>query len=476
VPAGGFPHAIKKKTADWEKTMIQMHRTLLTSAFALALPLLLSPAPPAAAQETITLKLWSRADNSGPLRPGNILKGADALNQALEAEGADYRVAVEVLEQPNEGGYDSDAERLLRAFAIGDRPDFFHAAHEWVCAFADSGYLYDLTDYIKEHPEYFGDIVPSLWESTECGGRRYAVPQDAEARMFYYNKDLMREAGYDDAFIEGLDEEVLAGEVTLDDMTAIAQKVVESTDAEYGILHRPSRGPDYIMPFFQYGNSFLDPESGKLLLEYDKLAATYGWFARNVEAGVTPANNTSLEWPFIRDQMWKEGKVAMWMYGIWELGSEAFPRGVPSDQETFFQHYGWSAAPAAEKGGEPGSLTHPIVYVVAAGDHAEIAARIVGLASDASLNTDHAVSTTHLGVKTSQIDDPRYQEQWPLALATPLLDITSFLPNHADFGALNQIIYEGLQGVESGQLSAEDAADFVITEAEARIPDSIEIK
>jgi inositol-phosphate transport system substrate-binding protein len=61
-------------------------------------------------------------------------------------------------------------------------------------------------------------------------------------------------------------------------------------------------------------------------------------------------------------------------------------------------------------------------------------------------------------------------------MATPLLEITKFLPNQQDFGALNHIIYEGIQGVESGQLSAADAADFVISEAQSRIPDSVEVK
>ena len=431
---------------------------------------------PAPAQDTITLTLWSRADNSGPLRPGNILKGADALNEVLAAEGADYRVAIEVLEQPSEGGYDGDAERLLRAFAIGDGPDLFHAAHEWVCAFVDGDYLFDLTDYTQNNPDLFGDIFPSLWASTECAGRRFAVPQDAEARMFFFNKNLMREAGFDDEFIESLDERVLAGEVTMAGISDIAKQVVDNTDAEFGIFHRPSRGPDYIMPFFQYGNSFVDPESGMLLLEFDKLAAAYGWFANNVEMGVTPSNNTSLEWGYIRDQFFAENNAAMWMYGIWDLGSNAFPRGVPSEQGAFFEQFGWTAAPAAEEGGQPGSLTHPIVYVVSAGEHQELAARVVGFASDPVLNTDHAVTTTHLGIKRAQLEDPRYIEQWPLALSTSLLEITRYLPNHADFGALNQIIYEGLQGVETGQLSAEDAADYVITEAEARIPDSIMIE
>ena len=445
----------------------------LAAAVAVSASFIAGLAVPASAQETITLTLWSRADNSGPLRPGNILKGADALNKVLEEEGADYRVEIEVLEQPSEGGYDGDAERLLRAFAIGEGPDMFHAAHEWVCAFADSDYLFDLTDYTEAHPEYFGDIFPSLWESTECGGRRFAVPQDAEARMFFFNKVLMREAGFDEEFIESLDERVLAAEVTMDGISDIARQVVENTDAEYGIFHRPSRGPDYIMPFFQYGNSFLDPETGKILLETDKLAAAYGWFARNVEIGVTPSNNTSLEWDYIRDQFFKDNNAAMWMYGIWDLGSNAFPRGVPSDQDAFFELFGWTAAPAAEEGGQPGSLTHPIVYVVSAGEHQELAARVVGFASDAVLNTDHAVTTTHLGIKRAQLEDPRYIEQWPLALSTPLLEITRYLPNHTDFGSLNQIIYEGLQGVETGQLSAEEAAEYVIDEADARIPDSI---
>ena len=430
----------------------------------------------ASAQETIELVLWSRADPSGPLRPGNILRGAERLNAQLEKDGADYRVAITVIEQPDQGGYDADSERLLRTYAIGEGPDLFHAAHEWICTFAEPGFLYDLTDFIDNNPQFFSDIFPSLWASTECGGRRFAIPQDAEARMFFFNKNLMREAGFSDEEIESLDERVLAGEITLDDISDIAAKVVANTDAEYGILHRPSRGPDYLMIFNQYGNSFLDPESGGLLLEEDKLAAAYGWFERNVKNGVTPSNNTSMEWNFIRDQFYAENNAVMWMYGIWDLGSSAFPRGVPSDRDEFFKHFGWTAAPAPELGGRPGSLTHPIVYGVGAGENAEIAAQVVGYASDADLNTDHAVTTTHIGIKRSQLDDPRYAAQWSLAMATELLEFTHYMPNHADFGPLNQIIYEALQGVETGQLSAEGAAVYVIEEAEARIPDSIVVQ
>ena len=192
---------------------------------------------------SLELTLWSQADPSGPLRPGNILKGAERLNAQLEKDGADYRVSITVLEQPDQGGYDGDAERLLRSYAIGEGPDIFHAAHEWICAFADPGFLFDLTDFTNDNPQFFGDIFPSLWASTECGGRRFAVPQDAEARMFFFNKNLMRQAGFSDEEIESLDERVLAGEVTLDDMSVSRKRWSRTPTPSTGYCTDPPAGP-----------------------------------------------------------------------------------------------------------------------------------------------------------------------------------------------------------------------------------------
>ena len=186
--------------------------------------------------------------------------------------------------------------------------------------------------------------------------------------MFFYSKKLMREAGIDDATIEGLPAAVLAGDITMDDLSGLAQQVVDSTGAEYGILHRPSVGPDYIMVFNSYGNSFLDQESGNLLLEPEILEAAFGWFERNVQNGVTPANNTAMEWGDIRAAFFQNDNAAFWMYGIWDLGSNAFSTyGVSDVAEEFDKDWGWVAAPPAEKGGSPSSLTHPIIYAVAAG-------------------------------------------------------------------------------------------------------------
>ena len=125
---------------------------------------------PALAQETIKLELWSRQDPSGPLRPGNVVKAADMLNKELEAEGSSKRVEVVVRESPAKG-FDDDALQLLKVFGIGEGPDMFIAAHEWICAFQKDGFALKLDDYIAKYPQYFSTIFPSLWESAKCPGR-----------------------------------------------------------------------------------------------------------------------------------------------------------------------------------------------------------------------------------------------------------------------------------------------------------------
>jgi inositol-phosphate transport system substrate-binding protein len=442
---------------------------LLSAALAVGSAALLASAP-ALAANTVKLELWSRQDPSGPLRPGNILKAAERLNKELEAEGSDKRVEVVVRESPAKG-FDDDALQLLKVFGIGQGPDMFIAAHEWVCAFHDEGFALKLDDYIAKYPKLFGTIFPSLWQSAKCPDGTFGVPQDAEARMFFYNKKLLRKAGYDDAFIEAMPDRVLKGDLTLDELIDIAKKVVDKAGIKYGILHRPNKGPDYIMIFQAYGNSFVD-DKGKLLLERAKLAKAFGWFERGVKEGVIPANNTAMEFDALRKEFYT-GNAAFWMYGIWDLGSVAFPTyGLPKDEKAFFADWGWIADPAPEKGGSASSLTHPIIYVVAA-DAAdpELAARILGLASSADLNTDHAVSTTHIGIRPEQLEDKRYADAWPLARATELIKITKFLPNNSQFGALNGIIFSALQGVETGRLTADAAADFVIDEASSSLKD-----
>ena len=50
-----------------------------------------------------------------------------------------------------------------------------------------------------------------------------------------------------------------------------------------------------------------------------------------------------------------------------------------------------------------------------------------------------------------------------------MLEFAQYLPNNPEFGDLNGILYTAIQGVESGRLTGEEAADFVIEEAQATL-------
>lgn len=99
-----------------------MLRAAVTTFAAGALALVGLTAPMPSVAEEITLKLWSRADRSGPLRAGNIVAAADQFNRMLAASGSDVTVRIDVHEN-NADGFDAEALDLMKAFAVDKGAD-----------------------------------------------------------------------------------------------------------------------------------------------------------------------------------------------------------------------------------------------------------------------------------------------------------------------------------------------------------------
>src|SRR3990172_10341297 len=96
--------------------------------------MLFGAAATSALADDVVIKVWARADRSGPLRAGNLVAAGDTLNKILAAAGADKRVKIE-LNETNAKGYDNDTLDLLKAFAVDKGPDVFVLAHEGTGAF-----------------------------------------------------------------------------------------------------------------------------------------------------------------------------------------------------------------------------------------------------------------------------------------------------------------------------------------------------
>ncbi|MCP4384450.1 MAG: extracellular solute-binding protein [Hyphomicrobiales bacterium] len=435
--------------------------------------LLLSSAVAPAFAEDVTIKLWSRADRSGPLRAGNIVAAAELLNEKLKAVGADQRVVIELIET-NAEGFDGDALDLLKAHSVGETPDIAVAAHEWIGAFAEDGFAANLEDHIAASGSLYGDIIPQLWESVKYKGARHGIPQDSEIRMFFLNNDKLRAMGKSEEFINGLPGQVEAGEFTMFDLCDLAAEAVSSGAAEYGIVHRPNVGPDFQMAMASFGVDLYNEEEAKLQISKSKLEDYYGWLKHCVDNGAIPADMTTWVWDSVHDAFRGE-KALSKFHGIWNIGPqlEAFGMG-PTDKDAYFDKISWIHAPAGEKGGKPANLSHPIVYVVGETPNKDLAAMLVAMASQHVPNTAHAVGTNHTPINFGQAAMPDFQEKgWALIAGTPMLEYAQFMPNHPRIGQYNAITFQGVQAVETGEMSPADAAEFVVEELETELGDDL---
>jgi inositol-phosphate transport system substrate-binding protein len=426
--------------------------------------------------EDVVIKVWSRADRSGPLRAGNIVSAGDTLNKMLAASGSDKRVKIE-LNETNAKGYDDDALDLLKAFAVDKGPDIFVLAHEWTGAIAEAGYAWNLEDHIAKNPELYGDIIAPLWQAVSYKGARYGVPQDSEVRMFFLNNDKLRKLGMSDKEIAAIPAKVDAGEFTANDLCDLAGQAVQKGVVKYGILHRPNAGPDFQMLTEAFGDEPYDKQSGKLQTSKSALRNFFTWVKYCTDKKAFSANNTSMSWDAIEQASFAGEEALVFFHGVWRVTDQMKAFNL-KNKDDYFHKLTWINAPAGKKGGKPANLSHPIAYAVSAkSKNKELAAYIVGLASQPYPNMRHAVTTNHTPINYGETAMPELVDKgWALVAATPMLKYASFMPNHPKIGQYNAIVFKGIQGVETGRLNAEKATDFVIDELQNELGKDVVIR
>jgi inositol-phosphate transport system substrate-binding protein len=118
-----------------------------------------------------------------------------------------------------------------------------------------------------------------------------------------------------------------------------------------------------------------------------------------------------------------------------------------------------------------------LVYGISSGSkHPDLAFRLITGVTTKEANTKHAVDSAHLGILKSQGDYEPYKADRLLSEALYMLDYTTFLPNNPDWGAYSEAWFTGLQAVEAGDLTAEDAVEFVVERLQNELGDRVIIK
>jgi inositol-phosphate transport system substrate-binding protein len=421
-----------------------------------------------------TISIWS--GGSGP----NDNYRIDAIKIAaglLEAEAA---VRGEELNITIEGkpfdGWEEFKQSVTLAAEAGTSPHIVVAGHEDIAAWAQSGLIVPIEDYVDLDSWPINDIYDNLIDIASFNGQLFGLPQDAESRPFFFWKEHMRGIGYSDADIDALPAKVESGEYTLENVLDDAKKMQDAglVKAGYGFYPRVSNGPDYWQFYTSFGGQIED-DSGKLVFDKASMQNFYQFFVDAVDAGVTRKNHIGTPW----DQWYAEvanGKAGMWHGGTWHYARYTTKEGL----DDFFGSIQFSLIPAGDSAGKANTLTHPLVYLLTKQDDDDavaIAADLVKIASEPRINTLHAIKSAHLGITRSQSSVDLYSgDRWAREATERLLPHASAMPNNVNFGQYWEIMWGGLESAWTGQKSVDDAIADVESELTTTLGDKIIIR
>jgi inositol-phosphate transport system substrate-binding protein len=417
----------------------------------------------------VALEAWALGpEPSSYTRKTNLVEGARRLNLDLAAAGDARRVALAADYASTKA--DAFVKKLIFAFASDNAPDIVCGGHELVGQLAAADYLAPLDELLAARPRFRDDFFPVLWSAMRHRGRTYGVPQDNEVRVSYIRRDLLRRAGWSDDDVARLPDRVVAGEVTLEDLAAVAEKAVAAGAVERGagIWHRNRSGFDWFQFLLAYGGRLEDPDSGRLVLPRAATLATLRLFDRLVDGGATPPGMMS--YPdrtiyngFVRGRALVYLTGGSWHKLEWETGFGFAAADFAAQVASF-------PVPAGTRGGRPVSVSHPFACMVSArAADVELAFRVVERSLDPDLDIGHALGSSHLVVRQSSSRSEAYRADPFLQQMIGFLRFTHFAPNHTKLTRLQRILYDGIRGVEVGALDPDEALDFIERVARARL-------
>jgi len=202
--------------------------------------------------------------------------------------------------------------KLQTMVASNKQPDVFYLQPENVMSWADSGNLYDMSEYVKNN-ELFDE--ENIWKKAldmyrydgeiPGQGNIYGLPKDIGPFALAYNKDLFEEAG-----IPIPDPDV---PWTWDEFVENAKKLTkgEGNEKQYG-----SATYSLESAVWSNGADWLDETKTKVTVDDPKFIEAMQWVADlTLVQGVTPNNEE--EGSLGSFQRWLEGNIGMMGIGPW---------------------------------------------------------------------------------------------------------------------------------------------------------------
>lgn len=423
----------------------------------------------------VTIKVW--AGGTGPTanyRIDAIKMAADILHREAAIKGEDLNIKVD---SQAWSGWDDFKQAVTLAAESKTAPNIIVSGHEDIGPWSKSGLLRPIEDYVDFDAWPLNQLYPNLVDVSSFDGRIWGIPQDAEARPFFYSRKHLKEIGYSDADIDALPAKVEKGEYTLYSMLDDVKKMQDKGVVKpgFGFMPRPINGTDYWQFYLSFGGQMVDEKSGKLVLDRQALTDMYQFFVDAVNKGVVPATYLGMTW-----DSWHQAvagdQAGAWDAGTWTKAEWESKWGV----KDFFSQMQYSLTPAGNTRGKANTITHPLVYLLSTAgtdDDAAIAAELITIASEPRINALHAIKSGHLAIGTAEADVPLYaNDRWTKVATTDLLPHAVSIPNNTDFGVYWQAMYKGLEAAWTKTSSVADAEKSVEGQVKAALGGNIIIR
>jgi raffinose/stachyose/melibiose transport system substrate-binding protein len=213
-------------------------------------------------------------------------------------------------------GHDDYEVRIATEIASADVPDIFEFKGGMLTNVINNGLAMSLDDVMKEDPEWTNSFKPGLFNDfTTSDGTVYAFPVEfAITTVLYYNKNILKEVGYDapptswNDFLVLCDKLNEAGYVPVAFGNAAGWPVESDAFSKFA---NNMTGTDWFKNIkYGKGGSFTDPE---FISSLDMLKEAYDRHMFNEDINTLDYS--------LGVQMYEGGKAAMMMDGSWTIGS-----------------------------------------------------------------------------------------------------------------------------------------------------------
>lgn len=316
-------------------------------------------------------------------------------------------VVVEFVQVP---GSETDVAKLMTAVRGGTGPDVYQLDRFTVAQRAAAGVLEDLTSIVqKKDPNLSSKYLPFAWAETQYKGHTYALPFDTDSRVLYYNKDMIKAAGFDPQMFDPKN-----GPLTIDQIKQISQKI-DKTDAngnytQVGFIPYDttySQGWHYTWGFV-FGGKFADLNAMKVTPTDPGVVKAFqfmkDWAAmmgpQKVQTFIStysPPNPPPEQHPFLI------GKVAMMVSGDWVLNS--------IKQYNPNLNYGVTYIPIPEKGAAPQTWSGGWSFVIPTGSkHVAAAYDFISWMTGPEGQKMYTVGSSHMPTYKALLDDDSLYE------------------------------------------------------------------